>query len=103
MDSPGPFKSARWSLLLAVCLLTGCSVSGNGLTFFPERYRLLDSAKAVRQFPTEPLPLPRELDKRALPPYVVEPSDVLLVQPTDLDNPIRLVVYPILPLRFRQV
>jgi protein involved in polysaccharide export with SLBB domain len=34
--------------------------------------------------------LPKELDKRPLPPYTVEPGDVLLVHPVDLDSPIRL-------------
>jgi protein involved in polysaccharide export with SLBB domain len=38
----------------------------------------------------EPPPLPRELAKEPLPPYVVEPGDVLLVQPIDFDSPLRL-------------
>ena len=38
----------------------------------------------------DPLPIPRELDKRVALPYVVEPGDVLLVQPTNLDSPVRL-------------
>lgn len=37
-----------------------------------------------------PAAVPRELDKRPQPPYVVEPGDVLLVQPADVDSPIRL-------------
>src|SRR5204862_7169157 len=36
-----------------------------------------------------PAPVPRELAKVALPAYVVEPGDVLLVQPADLDSPAR--------------
>jgi protein involved in polysaccharide export with SLBB domain len=83
-------RAWRWALHVAALLLTGCSVSGNGLTLFPETHKLLDSARAVRQTATEPLPLPRELDKRVLPPYVVEPGDSLLVVPTNLDSPVRI-------------
>jgi protein involved in polysaccharide export with SLBB domain len=46
----------------------------------------------------QPLALPRELDKHVAPPYQVEPGDVLLVQPADLDSPLRLPGdQPILP------
>jgi protein involved in polysaccharide export with SLBB domain len=62
---------------------------GKSLTLFPEGHPLLESAKEMRQAAPEPLPLPRELDKRLLPPYVVEPGDVLLVQPAKLDSPVR--------------
>jgi protein involved in polysaccharide export with SLBB domain len=65
---------------------------------FPEGHRLIDSAKDLRAAAPEPVPLPRELDKRVLPPYVVEPGDVLLVQPVDLDSPVRLPAdAPVLP------
>jgi protein involved in polysaccharide export with SLBB domain len=47
---------------------------------------------------TQAVALPRELDKRSAPAYVVEPGDVLLVQPADLDSPVRLPGdQPILP------
>jgi protein involved in polysaccharide export with SLBB domain len=36
------------------------------------------------------LPLPRELHKQLQPPFVVEPGDVLLMQPVELDSPVRL-------------
>jgi protein involved in polysaccharide export with SLBB domain len=76
---------------LTVLLLTGCSLTpGKGLTIFPEGHRLLDSAKEMKAAATEPQPLPRELDKRVLPTYVVEPGDALLVQPANLDAPVRL-------------
>src|SRR5205823_5081250 len=48
------------------------------------------AAKELRQAAPEPLPLARELDKRLLPGYVVEPGDVLLIQPADFDSPVRL-------------
>jgi protein involved in polysaccharide export with SLBB domain len=37
-----------------------------------------------------PPPVPRELEKTVLPAYVVEPGDVLLVQPVNLESPVRL-------------
>ncbi len=76
---------------LVFLLLAGCSSTpGNRLTFFPEGHKMIQSAKDLRAAATEPQPLPRELDKRPLPTYTVEPGDVLLVQPADLDAPVRL-------------
>jgi protein involved in polysaccharide export with SLBB domain len=78
-------------MILVALLVAGCSMTpGNRLTLFPEGHRLIDQAKDMRQAATEPAPLPRELDKRPLPAYVVEPGDVLLVLPADLDSPLRL-------------
>src|SRR5438270_22972 len=87
------------STALAAVLLAGCSTTpGRGLTLFPEGHHLIDSAKAMRPTTQQPLPLPRELDKRVLPAYVVEPGDVLLVQPVDLDSNVRLPAdQPVLP------
>ncbi len=76
---------------LAMLALTGCSLSaGSRFTLFPEGHRLLLATKTVMQAQPEPVALPRELDKQPLPAYVVEPGDVLLVQPVDLDSPVRL-------------
>jgi protein involved in polysaccharide export with SLBB domain len=45
-----------------------------------------------------PLAVPRELDKHVLPPYIVEPGDVLVVHPAELDSPVRLPGdQPVLP------
>ncbi len=86
-------------LAVALCLLTGCSTSpGRGFSLFPEGHRLTEDAKTFRKVNSEPWPLPRELDKKVLLPYVLEPGDVLLVQPADLDSPVRLPGdQPILP------
>ncbi len=76
---------------LLALLSAGCSaVPGRGLTLFPEGHPLTDTAKALRSAYPTALPLPKELDKRPLPPYTVEPGDVLLIQPADLDSPLRL-------------
>ncbi len=86
-----PLGKIGRGLVLACCLLAGCSVTpGKSLTLFPQGQRLLDSTREVSQNSAEPLPLPRELDKHVLPAYVVEPGDVLLVQPAALDSPVRL-------------
>jgi protein involved in polysaccharide export with SLBB domain len=80
-----------WAIVLAAALAAGCTTTtGNRFTLFPEGHPLIDEAKAMRAAAPEPLPLPRELDKHVLPLYTVEPGDVLLVQPADLDSPIRL-------------
>jgi protein involved in polysaccharide export with SLBB domain len=91
MGRSGSLRPLGSGLRLALLLLTGCSMTpGNRLTLFPEGHRLIDSAKDLRSAAPNPMPLPRELDKRLLPTYVVEPGDVLLVQPADLDSPARL-------------
>jgi protein involved in polysaccharide export with SLBB domain len=69
-------------------LLAGCSFGPGGLTVLPSGHRLLPEARELRwQMPPA---VPRELDKAPLPPYVVEPGDVLLIQPADFDSPLRL-------------
>lgn len=71
--------------------LLGCSSSsGNFLGLAPTGHRLIPEAKALRSAYPDPLPLPRELDKHVAVPYVIEPGDVLLVQPVNLDSPVRL-------------
>jgi protein involved in polysaccharide export with SLBB domain len=72
--------------------LAGCT-SGPGNTFSllpPEGHRLTQDAKALRYANPPPIQSPRELDKLPLPLYTVEPGDVLLVQPADLDSPVRI-------------
>jgi protein involved in polysaccharide export with SLBB domain len=75
---------------LGLLLLAGCSGGpSNPFGLFPSQsHRLIDQARALRQ--PEPADLPRELDKRVAPPFVIEPGDVVLVQPADVDSPIRL-------------
>ena len=77
--------------LLVLLLLAGCtSTPGNRLLFLSGGHRQHDAARDLAAAVTEPAALPRELDKHVAPPYVVEPGDVLLVQPADLDSPVRL-------------
>lgn len=87
-------------LSTTVLAVVGCSTGPGGyrLTLFPEGHKLLDSTKAVRTAYAGPQPLPRELDKHVAPLYTVEPGDVLLVQPADIDSPARFPGdQPVLP------
>jgi protein involved in polysaccharide export with SLBB domain len=90
MANPG-YTRRLLGLGLTTCLLAGCTASpGNPFAFSSSGHTLIDSAMALRAAATEPAPLPRELDKRVTPPYLVEPGDVLLVQAADLESPARL-------------
>ncbi|HEY8505440.1 MAG TPA: polysaccharide biosynthesis/export family protein [Gemmataceae bacterium] len=76
-------------LLLAVAALAGCSTTSI-YDLFPGKSNtaLTDTARAVRQpFPAD---VPRELAKIVHPPFTVEPGDGLLIQPEELDSPVRL-------------
>jgi protein involved in polysaccharide export with SLBB domain len=87
-------------LALGAFTLAGCSIApGNRFTLFPQREELIPVAHEISQTNEgPPMPLPRELDKAFHKPYVVEPGDVLLVQPADLESPVRLPAdQPILP------
>ncbi|MBY0526475.1 MAG: polysaccharide export protein [Gemmataceae bacterium] len=81
---------------LLVCV-AGCAVGAGGRSMFSSGgNKLLPTVKEVAQ--PHPVPLPRELDKQALAPYIVEPGDVLVIHPADLDSPVRLPGdQPILP------
>jgi polysaccharide biosynthesis/export protein len=81
-----------WSV--ALLMLTGCTTaSGTRFTLFPEGHPLLESTKALRQRESL-LPLPRELDKHSLPPYTVEPGDVLLVMSPEHEPPAEEAAIP---------
>jgi protein involved in polysaccharide export with SLBB domain len=83
----------------AIAGSTGCSSSpGSAFGFSPPQHRLTPEAQALRAASVDPSPIPKELAKALHPPFVVEPGDVLLVQPADLDTPIRFPAdQPVLP------
>src|SRR5437660_150873 len=80
----------RLSTLAALWVFVGASVGCESLGFSPPANQLLRETKDIRDSAPSPAPLPRELAKELLPTYVVEPGDTLLVQPADLDAPVRL-------------
>ncbi|MFL5330735.1 MAG: polysaccharide biosynthesis/export family protein [Gemmataceae bacterium] len=93
-----PSRKLLTALLLTSISAVGCSSTpGSPLGFSPPQHKLIKEAREFREAAGNP-DGPRELAKSLLPAYVVEPGDVLLVQPADIDSPIRLPVdQPILP------
>ena len=87
------------ALALVSGLMSGCATTpGRGFNPFPQGHKLTESAKAMRDANARPLQVPRELEKQPLPTYTVEPGDVLLITPTDLDSPVRFAAdQPVLP------
>jgi polysaccharide export outer membrane protein len=83
-------RHARLTGIGLTLLLAGCSALGGQQTSIVPTNRLTDTAKSIRDAAPIPAPVPRELAKTLLPTYVVEPGDVLLIQPVDLDSPVRL-------------
>jgi protein involved in polysaccharide export with SLBB domain len=75
---------------LLIVLPAGCTTLGGEQPQFRPNNKLTDTARALRDAAPMPAPVPRELAKELLPAYVVEPGDVLLIQPADLDSPVRL-------------
>ena len=77
--------------ILSCVLLAGCTGGpGSPYSVFNPTHKLLDSAKEMRLAAPVPAAVPRELDKRVQPAYTVEPGDVLLVQPADVESPVHL-------------
>ncbi len=85
-------KQIRLSLVFGLWVLgvVGCSTVGDSLGLSSPTYPLTKTAKAIRDSAPVPAPVARELAMELLPTHVVEPGDTLLVQPVELDAPIRL-------------
>lgn len=77
---------AAFGLQTIVLASLGCQSLG----ITPPSNKLLPDAKEIRATAPMPAPVPRELAKDLLPSYIIEPSDVLLVQPANLDAPVKL-------------
>jgi polysaccharide export outer membrane protein len=86
-----PRRSTLWlvPLLFAVTSSVGCSTLGAPFGVTPPAHKLTAQAEELRK-QSGVAPLPRELNKTLLAPYVVEPGDTLLVIPARLDSPLRL-------------
>ena len=91
MRSPGRAASPFAWLWLVVWLAfsLGCSSSGGTFTLFPTGDYLTRDAKFVRTAVPRSIPAARELQKMVLPAYMVQPGDQLLVEPINLDSPLR--------------
>src|SRR5262249_25304063 len=78
---------ACFVLILAA---VGCSRLAEPIGLSPPSNPLLNDAKMIRDVAPVPAPGGRELAKELLPTHVVEPGDTLLIQPVELDAPVRL-------------
>ena len=77
-------------VLLPLSTLSGCFSGGGRSPFGTPVNALTSSAKDLREASAPPPGVARELEKRPSGPYIIEPGDVLLVQPASLDSPLRL-------------
>lgn len=88
-----PPRSSRLSLsmvaLLVASSLGGCSGPSGGFTLFPAGDFLMSSTKELRRNVPPNAVVPRELDKTVISAYIIQPGDVLLVEPVQLDSPLR--------------
>ncbi len=79
-------------------VLSGCGSLGQSLGISSPRYKLTPEADAFREGNAPPPVLARELAKTPMAEYLVEPGDALLIQPVELDSPIRIPAdQPVLP------
>jgi polysaccharide export outer membrane protein len=76
------------ALLLAFLALGGCSTS-SGFVLFPTTDHLMKTTKFVRRGVPRQSAIPRELEKTVIPEFILQPGDVLVIEPTRLDSPIR--------------
>ena len=88
------FAARRLSAVMAVscllvCVISGCSSGSGTFTLFPTGDYLLKSTRFVSRGVPRQVPVPRELEKTVIPDYILQPGDVLVVEPTALDSPIR--------------
>jgi polysaccharide biosynthesis/export protein len=95
-DRPMPnslsFVASRWLnafYLAAAISLSSCSGPSGSFTLFPSGDFLLSSTKDLRRSVPANTIVPRELDKTVLTAYIIQPGDVLLVEPIALDSPLR--------------
>ncbi len=95
---PSPRRLAALLLVVPSLSSVGCSTIASTLGFSPPIHKLTAPAEAFRVANASPAPLPKELAKSVLPAYIIEPGDTLVVEPTELDTPIRLPgSQPVLP------
>lgn len=82
---------AAFSLVCLVIISTGCqTLSSAGIPLSSGPYQLNDSARRISQTHTKAVAIPRELTEEVLPVYLVEPGDVLYLEPAKFDSDMRL-------------
>ncbi len=85
-------QGPAWAFLaIGILFSSGCSSSlGQSFGLSAPQHKLIPDAKDFRNAAAPPAGAPRELAKTLHPNFVVEPGDILLVQPVELDAAIRL-------------
>jgi protein involved in polysaccharide export with SLBB domain len=71
-------------------LAAGCSSFADTLGLSPPTHKLLEETKDIRDSAPVPAPVGRELSKELLPAHLIQQGDTLLIQPIELDSPVRL-------------
>ena len=78
------------TLLVPLFALNGCSTASSlGLPVGSGPYKLLSVASKIRASTGHPEDVPHEMSKVVQTPHQVEPGDVLVVEATDFDSPVR--------------
>ena len=75
---------------LVLCSAAGCGSIGESFGISTPMHPLLPNTQMIRDAAPVPAPGGRELAKELLPTHIVESGDTLLVQPAELDAPVRL-------------
>jgi polysaccharide export outer membrane protein len=75
---------------IGLLLIAGSGIGCESLGVTPPANKLHPDAKSIKESAPVPGVGPRELAKSLFGAFIVEPGDVLLVQPADLDAPLRL-------------
>jgi polysaccharide export outer membrane protein len=83
-------RLTRTIIVCSLWLISAATIGCESLGISPPANQLLRDTKDIRDSAPMPAPVPRELAKELHGPYVVEPGDTLLVQPANLDAPVRL-------------
>ncbi|MGI9473292.1 MAG: polysaccharide biosynthesis/export family protein [Rubripirellula sp.] len=73
------------------CLLLGLSgCSSLGLSCFPTGHFLTEQSEAVLDQSPRVAEVPRELQQSVVPAHYLQPGDVLLIEPADLESEVRI-------------
>lgn len=85
------FSIAKLLPLALMAAAAGCqTLSSVGIPVASGPYQLNESARRISESHGRPAALPRELSERVMPVYIVEPGDVLYLEPVNFDSEMRL-------------
>lgn len=78
------------NLLLLCCVVGSAGCSSLGLSCFPTGHFLTKKSAAVLDRSPRHVQVPRELEQGVLPVHYLQPGDVLLIEPVDLNSDVRI-------------